>query len=104
MKGIITRTLEVKAVFDNMAEDMRPVFFKVEHDGNNLYWSMAGYNRMRVELDDRGDWFILYGEDPENRCELEFWEDRKTGKMIPYEYTVWNHWKQRTYHKVFIEF
>ena len=104
MRGIITRTLETKAIYDNMAEDMRPYFFKDGGRSEIGWYTYPNRERFQVTLDDRGDWFILYGQDPENGCELVFGPDEKTGEAVPYEYTVWNHWDQKTYHRVFREF
>ena len=102
MKGIITRTLEVKAVFDNMAESLRPVFFKVMDEG--AWWQIKGYNHLDVECEYKYGWIFLYGHDAENSCEMVFCPDEKTDDIVPAEYTVWNYWNQRTYHRFFKKF
>lgn len=103
MRGIITRTLEVKALHDNMTENMRPYFFSSHRKDWHLR-ERSGSEKFHVSLDDRGDWYILYGYDAENSCELVFCTDEKTGDMVPAEYTVWNYWNEKTYHKIFRKF
>lgn len=103
MRGIITRTLEVKALYDNMAEDMRPYFFDSYRNDWHLL-ERSGSEKFHVSLDHRGDWYILYGHDAENGCELVFCTDEKTGDMVPAEYTVWNYWDKKSYHRVFRKF
>lgn len=107
MKGIITRTLAIKNLYDNMAEDLRPYFFN--HASG--YWLHRGWwmhqteaeAEIQVTMDVRSDdWFLLYGEDEENSCELDFRKDEKTGEMVPYEYSVWTgHYGYKTYNRVF---
>jgi len=106
MKGIITKVLEVKALYDNMSEALKSVYFE-ESDGFGSrigsWWTrdIDGKN-FHVGVDVRSDdWFILYGEDEKNSCELEFVKN-EAGEMVPYEYTVWTgHYGHKTYHKVF---
>ena len=102
MKGIISRALEVKAIYDNMAEDVRPTFFLITDQG--AWWRICGFNRLNVECEYRHGWIFLYGDDPKNRCELVFYPDEETGKVVPAEYTVWNEFGQRTYHRFLKKF
>lgn len=103
MKGIISRVLAIKDLYDNMAEDLKPYFF--DSYGDRWYLrERSGSEKFHVGLDPRGDWYILYGHDAENSCELVFCTDEKTGDMVPAEYTVWNHWDEKSYHRVFREF
>lgn len=107
MKGIISKTLAIKDLYDNMAEDLRPYFFR----SASGYWLHRGWTMDQTEADEKihvimdirsDDWFLLYGEDDRYSCELDFREDEKTGKLVPYEYTVWNgRYGDRTYHRVF---
>lgn len=107
MKGIITKVLAIKNLYDNMAEDLRPYFFR----SASGYWIQRGWTMDQTEADEeihvtmdvRGDdWFLLYGEDGKNSCELDFRKNEKTGELTPYEYTVWTgHYRNRTYHRVF---
>lgn len=102
MKGIISRTLQVKALYDSMDETMRPIVFRLYDRGAWNEWVLEGENGTRFSLDNRGDWFILYGKDDENECELVFCED-KNGAYVPAEYTVWNSWNEKTYFRKFRE-
>lgn len=99
MKGIITRTLEVKAIYDNMAESARPVFFRMEDQGE--WWQISGCNGLKVECEYKYGWIFLYGKDSKNECELVFCPDEKTGKAVLAECTVWNELDQRTYQRFF---
>lgn len=103
MKGIISRTLAVKATYDHMTEDLRSMFFLIRDQGE--WWRVCGFNRLNVEFEDRHGWFILYGDDDKNkdRCELVFTMDEKTGEMVPAEYTVWKD-NRKTYYRLFREF
>ena len=100
MKGIITRTLEVKKVYDNMDETMRPIFFRTFDKGE---WYIKGENDTEFEIDIHNGWYVLYGLDEYASCELVFTED-KNGKYIPVEYSVYDIWKNRTYFRKFREF
>lgn len=99
MRGIITRTLQVKDLYDSMDETMRPIIFTLYGRGAWAEWGLEGKDGTYFSFDNRGDWFILYGRDEENECELVFTKD-KNDEYVPAEYTVWR-WHRKTYFRKF---
>ena len=101
MKGIISKVLEIKALYDGASEAVRSILFKTYEDGT---WALR-----RREGDDfvayidraTADRLIIEGADSNLNifCELEFIRDSK-GDMVPAEYTVW-FGAHETYHRVF---
>lgn len=100
MRGIITRTLEVKKVYDNMDETMRSIFFRTF---DKREWYIKGENDTEFEIDIHNGWYVLYGLDEYASCELIFTED-ENGKDVPVEYSVYDIWKNKTYFRKFREF
>lgn len=101
MKGIITKVLEIKALYENTPETLRPILFKTYGDGT---WALRDRDGNGfVAYVDRISYYgmIIEGADPDRNtcCELEFVRNSK-GEMVPTEYTVWNA-RYETYHRVF---
>lgn len=101
MKGIITKVLEIKALYDNASEAVRPILFKTYEDGTWALRRREG-DKFVVYVDRAtADRLIIEGADDNLNvfCELEFIRNSE-GNMVPAEYTVW-FGSHRTYHRVF---
>lgn len=101
MKGIITKVLEIKALYENTPETLRPIFFKTYEDGTWALRRREGDGFVAYVDRATTDWLIIEGADDNLNvfCELEFVRNSK-GDMVPAEYTVW-FGSHRTYHRVF---
>lgn len=100
MAGIITMTLETKALYDNMSDTLRPIFFKTYDNGD---WSLKETDSaFHAYIEHRdADWELIYGSDTRLNlfCELDY-RRNDSGEMVPYEFSVWNA-RVRTYHRFF---
>lgn len=105
MKGIISRVLEIKALYDNASEAVRQILFKTYEDGTWALRRREG-DKFVVYVDlATTDRLIIEGADNNLKvfCELEFVRNSE-GDMVPAEYTVWfgsYRSSYRTYHRVF---